>query len=169
MFNRAMLAGAIVSAALTLHAAPLNAEVRVGTVDMNKVLQESPSAKAKIDALDKKAKIAKAKIMKQKQELGALQEKLGEDASGTSPEAEKFRKSARELQRYVRDTDEELKTELLAVRKTLTDIALKKVSDVAKSKNLDIVLEKSEVARGPVLFAEGVTDITGSVLASMSH
>jgi Skp family chaperone for outer membrane proteins len=149
--------------------APVLADIRVGTVDMTKVLQESPSAKAKVDAIDKKATQAKAKINKQKEDLAALQKKLGDDASGTSPDAEKFRKASRELQRYVRDTEEELKTELMEVRKTVTEQAFKKVTEVAKSKNLDIVLEKSEVARGPVLFAEGVTDITSTVLASMKN
>jgi len=148
---------------------PLLADIRIGTVDMTKVLQESPSAKAKVDAIDKKASQAKQKINKQKEELVALQKKLGEDASGTSPDAEKFRKASRELQRYVRDTEEELKTELMEVRKAVTEQAFKKVTEVAKSKNLDIVLEKSEIARGPVLFAEGVTDITSTVLASMKN
>lgn len=148
---------------------PVMADIRIGTVDMTKVLQESPSAKAKVDAIDKKATRAKEKINKQKEELVALQKKLGDDASGTSPDAEKFRKASRELQRYVRDTEEELKTELMEVRKNVTEQAFKKVTEVAKSKNLDIVLEKSEVARGPVLFAEGVTDITSYVLASMKN
>lgn len=148
---------------------PLFADIKIGTVDMTKVLQESPSAKAKVDAIDKKANQAKEKINKQKEELAALQKKLGDDASGTSPDAEKFRKASRELQRYVRDTEEELKTELMEVRKNVTEQAFKKVTEIAKSKNLDIVLEKSEVARGPVLFAEGVTDITSTVLASMKN
>jgi outer membrane protein len=147
----------------------LLADIRIGTVDMTKVLQESPAAKSKVDAIDKKASNAKAKISRQKEELVALQKKLGEDASGTSPDAEKFRKASRELQRYVRDTEEELKTELMEVRKTVTEQAFKRVKEVAKSKNLDIVLEKSEVARGPVLFAEGVTDITSTVVSSMKN
>jgi outer membrane protein len=159
----------VVAVTIPLLAEPLLADIRIGTVDMTKVLQESPSAKIKVDAIDKKAAQAKAKINKQKEELVALQKKLGNDASGTSPEAEKFRKASRELQRYVRDTEEELKTELMEVRKTVTEQAFKKVKEVATSKNLDIVLEKSEVARGPVLFAEGVTDITSTVVSSMKN
>jgi outer membrane protein len=149
-------------------ATPLFADIRIGTVDMTKVLQESPSAKAKVDAIDKKAAQAKAKINKQKEELVALQKKLGDDASGTSADAEQFRKASRELQRYVRDTEEELKSELMEVRKTVTEQAFKKVKEVATSKKLDIVLEKSEITRGPVLFAEGVTDITSTVVSSMN-
>ena len=65
-------------------ATTLKAEIRIGTVDMTRVLQESPSAKAKVDAIDKKATKAKDQINKQKQVLIDLQKKLGEDASGSS-------------------------------------------------------------------------------------
>jgi Skp family chaperone for outer membrane proteins len=146
---------------------PAYAEIKIGTVDMTKVLQESPKAKAKIMEIDQKAKMAKQNINKKKDEITKLQQTLGNELSTTSPEGEKFRKASKELQRYIRDTEEELKTELVEIRKNITDQAISNVNQIAKSKNLDLVLEKSEAIRGPVLFSAGVIDITDSVLSAM--
>jgi Skp family chaperone for outer membrane proteins len=142
-------------------------DINIATIDLAKILQESPEAKSKVVSIDKKATVAKATISKKQQELKTLQAKLGNDSKRTSADAENFRKSSRELQRYVRDTEEQLKSELLEVRKKVSEEALQKVQAIAKRNKIDLILEKSELHRGPVLFSQKTTDITDIVVAEM--
>jgi outer membrane protein len=148
---------------LTLEA---QAEIRIATIDMSKVLQESPSAKQKLKAIDSKASEAKKSIEARKQALVKRQAAL-EGKEDSSKEALELRKTARELQRFIADTEEELKEEMIAVRQEITSKAFATVRNFAEENGIDLVLEKNDARTGPVLFANNAADITKDVIKVM--
>lgn len=160
----------ILGASLTLLICGLiieaQAEIRIATIDMSKVLQESPTAKQKLKAIDNKASEAKRSIEARKQALVKRQAALeGKDES--SGEALELRKTARELQRFIADTEEELKEEMIAVRQEITSKAFATVRNFAEKNGIDLVLEKNDSRTGPVLFANNAADITKDVIKVM--
>lgn len=147
-----------------------NADFRVATVDVNKVLNESKDAKGKKKDLDEVTLKAKTKIESQRKVLKDKEEKLKKDKVATdSKEADAFRQEAREFARMVKDTDEDLKKRYLKINKELTDAALGAVRKYAESKKIDLVLDKSNDSRGPVLFGDAGADITEDVIRSMNN
>jgi Skp family chaperone for outer membrane proteins len=141
------------------------AEIRIATIDISRIIQESKSAKSKLQTIDRKAAEARKTIAARKEKLEAKEKNLTED--GDSAQLRELRQEARELQRYVTDTEDELKEEILAIRREVTQKAFTTVQKFAKSKGIDLVLEKNDTRAGPVLFANSAADITDEVLKIM--
>lgn len=145
------------------------AEFKVATVDVNRVLNESKDAKVKKKELDEITLKAKAKIEDRRKVLKATEDKLkAASVSPDSKEAEKFRTDAREFARFVKDTDEDIKKEFLKTNKVLTDKALDLIKKYAQQHKIDLVLDKGEKGRGPVLFGDTSADITEDVIKSLN-
>jgi Skp family chaperone for outer membrane proteins len=151
-----------------LAAQPINAEFRVATVDMGRILNESKEAQGRKRQLDEVTLAAKKKIEERQLALQAREKKLREQkVTENSKEAEKFRNDAREFTRFVKDTEEEIKKTFLKSNRDLTEKALKIVEARASSSNYSIVLERSARGRSSVLFADETFDITDSVLKAL--
>lgn len=145
------------------------AEFKVATVDVNRVLNESKEAKVKKKELDDITLKAKAKIEERRKTLKATEDKLkAASASPDSKEAERFRTDAREFARFVKDTDEDIKKEFLKTNKVLTDKALELIKKYAQQNSIDLVLDKGEKGRGPVLFGDASADITDAVIKTLN-
>jgi Skp family chaperone for outer membrane proteins len=148
----------------------LRAETRVATVDIARVLNESPEAKLKKADLDKAGAEAKKKIETKRKVLQEREAQLKEKkVSEDSPELKQFKEDAKAFGRYVKDTEEEFQQKFLKVNKTLTDKALEFVREYAKENNIDLVLDKSASDRGPVLFGQAQIDITPSIIAKINN
>ena len=146
------------------------AQTRIATVDVARILNESSGAAAKKKELDVISQEAKKKAEARLKELKALETKLKEaKVSPDSKEAENFRTQAREYERFVKDTEEDIKKRFVKVNKEMTDKALTKIEAYAKSNKLDLVLDKSEKYRGPVLFGVETADITDSVIETLGE
>lgn len=142
---------------------------RLATVDVHRILNDLRESQDKRKELDQLSLKAKKDIMKRRDDLKALEEKIKSKKLGSdSPEVDKFRNEARELQRYVRDTEEDFKRRYLKINKALTDKVISAISSYAKNNHIDLVLDKSQAVRGPVLFGDPGTDITESVIKSMN-
>lgn len=146
-----------------------SAEFRVATVDVNKVLNESKEAQAKKKKLDEMSLEVRKKVESKKSALKDLEEriksgKVGED----SKEADQYRAQMKDLDRMVKDSQDDLKKEFLKSNKELTEKALGLIKNVATQNHIDVVFDKSEASRGPVIFAGSITDITDTVTKTMN-
>jgi Skp family chaperone for outer membrane proteins len=143
----------------------LAAQPKIATVDVARILNESAEAAAKKKELDALSQDAKKKAEAKLSQLKALEAKLKEaKVSPESKEAESFRSQAREYERFVRDTEEDIKKKFVKVNKEMTDKAMARVEAYAKANKLDLVLDKSDKYRGPVLFGTQASDITDSII-----
>jgi len=136
-------------------------EVKIATVDVARLLNDSPDAASKKKELDAISSEAKKKAETKMKDLKALETKLKDaKVSPDSKEAESFRNQARDYERFVKDTEEDIKKRFMKVNKEMTERALGKIAAYAKANSIDLVLDKSEKYRGPVLFGAETTDIT---------
>lgn len=136
---------------------------RLATVDVNKILNNLSEAKSKRAELDAMSERAKKEVEAKRDSLRDLEDDL-KNVDPASSQAESFRKQAREFERFVRDTEEDLKRRFLLVNKELTDKVIAKIEKYAKSNHIDLVLDKSSGAKGPILFGSPAADITDDIL-----
>ncbi|MBN8547748.1 MAG: OmpH family outer membrane protein [Deltaproteobacteria bacterium] len=163
------LSSILVTGLVLLSSAVAQADYRVATVDVNRILNETKEAKTKKKELDDITLKAKAKIEEKRKVLKATEDKLkAASVSPESKEAEKFRTDAREFARFVKDTDEDIKKQFMVTNKALTDKALDIVKKYAEQHNIDLVLDKGEKGRGPVLFGDDSADITDDIIKSLN-
>jgi len=159
-----LAAGALLNASVAL------AEFKIATVDVNKILNESSAAKTKRKDLDGRAAAARAKLEDKGKGLRERKEKLEQAKDKADPkELEKFRADARDFERAVKDTDEDLKKEFMKFNRELADKAVKLINEYAKKNQIDLVLDKSQGGRGPVLFGQASFDITGEITQEMNR
>lgn len=150
---------------LSILAVPAYSDFRIATADINKIINESKESKDIKKQLDQKALDARKKLDSRRAALKATEAKLREtNASADSKEVAKFEKDARDFRLFVKDTEEELRKEFMKSNKTLTDKAVKIINTYASKNNIDLVLDKSEQNRGPVLFGQPGSDITEDVI-----
>jgi Skp family chaperone for outer membrane proteins len=145
--------------------AAVQADVRIATVDVSKILNDSPEAVAKKKELDTLSEETKKKLESKAKDLQALKTKLeNAKVSAESKEAESFRNQARDFERMRGDAKADLEKKYMKVNKELTDKVLTRIEAYAKSNDYDLVFEKSERFRGPVLFGSESVDITDQIL-----
>lgn len=146
-----------------------SAEFTIATVDVGRVLNESKGSKEMRKKLDDMSLKAKKEIEAKRNALRATEEKLkSKKIAEDSREAEAFRDDARAFARFVKDTEEDMKREFMKVNKELTERALAAIKRYAEANTIDLVLDKSEQARGPVLFGDKAADITPAIIADVS-
>jgi len=141
------------------------ADTRIATVDVARVINDFPEALSKKKDLDTLAESTKSKIEGKAKELQALKVKLeSSKVSADSKEAESFRNQARDFERMRNDAKADLEKKFMKVNKDLTDKVLGRIEEYAKANNYDLVFDKSEKFRGPVLFGSESVDITEEIL-----
>jgi Skp family chaperone for outer membrane proteins len=144
--------------------------IRIATVDVNRVLNESKEAKIKKVEFDSKTSDAKQKVETKKNNLKQLEDKIkASGASEDSKEVLNLREQVRDYSRYVKDTEDTLREQFMKINKVLTEKALGIIKKYADSKNYDLVLDKSGKERGPVLFGSESADITDKVIEIMNQ
>ena len=145
------------------------AEYRIATVDINRIMNDSSDSKAMKTKLDQLSLKAKKEIDAEKKKLEDFQKKIqAKDGSASTSDAEKYQKMAREFSRTVKDTEEDLKREFMKSNKSLTDRTLKIIEAYAQKKEIDLVLDKSLKTRGPVLFGTPSVDITDDIISELN-
>jgi len=145
------------------------AEFRIALVDINRVLNESKEAQTKRKELDEMTLKAKKKLEDKRVALKASEDKLkASNAKEDSKEVEAFRAEARNFSRMIKDSEEEIKREFLKTNKVLTEKALKLVSDYAKRNDYDLVLDRGEAGRSPVLYGVESADISDAIVKDIN-
>ncbi|NDC38004.1 MAG: OmpH family outer membrane protein [Proteobacteria bacterium] len=146
------------------------AEFRIATVDVNRVLNESKEAQGVRKKLDEMQSAAAKKLEGKRDSLKKQESALkGKGVSDDSKDAESFRAQAREFDRMVKDTREDLQKEFMKLNKVLTDKTMAAVQKYASANKIDLVLDKSQAVRGPVLYAGPVFDITSDIIKAMNE
>ncbi len=152
----------------SLFSGSVSAELRVATVDINRVINESSEAKAQRKKLDQLSSKAKNDIEARQSELQKREQSLkAANVTADSKEAERFRNDAREFGRFVKDTQEDIQKEFAKSNKELTEKALTLIRGFAAKNKIDIVLDKAEAGRGPVLYSGKTFDITDDIVADI--
>ncbi len=162
------LTHSIIMAAFFLVTPVCHAEFRIATVDVARIINEAPDAKSKKKELDAASEDAKNKLEAKGKDLQALKNKLeSEKVSAESKEAEAFRQKARDFERLRADMKADLEKKYMKVNKELSERVMAKIETYAKANNYDLVIDKSEKYRGPVLFGKSSADITENILNGM--
>lgn len=147
-----------------------HAEFKLATVDLNRILNESAVAKEERKTLDSLTQATKKKLDTKKVSLSALEKQIKEKGLGEeSKEVQTFGNDVKNFNRLVKDSEEEIKREFLKVNKALTEKALKIINAYADKKKLDLVIDRSDKARGPVLFGDPAVDITNDIIKEMDQ
>ena len=162
-----------------------NAQVKIGTVDMNRVFSEYSKTK---DAQAKYAEAEKAAnddlnsrvetLKKSMQEISALNADLEKSDSGKE-EKVKDRDAkvaaARVLDREIADfrtaKQKALQDQFLRMRKDIVDDIMKTVNDLVKAKAYDVVFDKSGLSAGAVpvvLYSRDDLDFSSEVITTLN-
>ncbi len=150
--------------------APLTAqaEYKIVTVDLNRILNESSTAKEQRKSLDAMSTQAKTKIEAKKKTITAMEKNIKEKGLGEdSKEVQEIGNEIKNFNRLVKDSEDEIKKEFLKINKSLTEKALKIINQYAEKKDIDLVIDRSEKSRGPVLFGDPGSDITPEIIKEL--
>jgi outer membrane protein len=178
----------IVLALCLVSGANARAEMKVGTVDVERVLKEYSKTKEAEAKLNEARNAAKKEYddrteayKKALDEINKLNSQLGSPALTTDAKASKakerderiasIKKMEREIDEFRQTREQQLQQQMLRMRESL----LKEVTDVVlertKSKNLDLVFEKSGLSSNrvsPILFSLDGADFTAEVIAQLN-
>jgi outer membrane protein len=152
-------------AVATLAAAtPAVAQVKIAYVDYGRLQEESPQAKAALDAIRTEFTPRQRELQTQQASLKAKEDKLQKDAATMTPDqrtrAEKeLRDGARELQRKQGEVQDDFNArrneELSRLQRTL----IEEVRTYAKAQSFDLVIADS------VIYSTPSVDITPAILS----
>jgi len=159
----------ISAASIALFASAAMAEnLKVGVVDLHKVMQESSQAKAISQQLEKQFKPRQQKLLAQQKQLKADADKLNRDSSVMTAAQKK------QLQNKINAEKGSLQQAAAAYQQELNNAQNKAMQDffnkvkaaldkIAKQGNYDIILQKEGVP-----FAADKIDITPQVVKALS-
>lgn len=162
-----------------------NAQVKIGTVDMNRVFSEYSKTK------DAQAKYAEAEkvanddlnnrvetLKKSMQEISALNADLEKSDTGKEEKAKDrdakvaaARNLDREIAEFRTAKQKALQDQFLRMRKDIVDDIMKTVNDLVKSKAFDVVFDKSGLSAGAVpvvLYSRDDLDFSSEVIAALN-
>jgi len=143
--------------------------MRVATVDMTRILNESRPAQGKKKELDALQNKKKQQVEERRAMLRGVEQKLkSAGVDEDSKEADDFRSKARDFSRLVKDAEDEIRKEFLKGQKQLIDRALKLIDGYAKTNQISLVLEKSAASKSAVLYGDTAFDITETILRQMN-
>jgi outer membrane protein len=157
----------VIAAGGALIALPAWAEIKIGVVDPQRLLEESPQGKAASETMRTEFAPRQRTLQAQEQALKARQEKLQKDGATMTDDqrvrAEKeLRDAARDLERargeFNDDATAKRNEEMSRLQKTLGE----EVRSYAKAQNYDLILTGETV-----VYAAPSYDITPAILAAL--
>ncbi len=157
------LAGMAIAVGL---AAPVSAEDRIATVDVQRILEESNAGRIARDLLKQTTRRARAQIDEMRSQLETLQKRYDSQKSILKPDArEELEQQIVETQLELRQTLQQSQMELQDRDTELTSAILEDLKPIiealAKEKGLTLVIESGEAG---VLFAADKLDLTDVIL-----
>jgi len=158
----------VATSLMTFGSSSAHADVRVATVDVGRIMNEAPDALAKRKEIDTASEEAKKKIEAKGKDLQALKTKLeGQKVAADSKEAESFRNQVKDFERLRADMKADLEKKYMKINKELSEKIMGKIESYAKANKYDLVIDKSEKFRGPVLYGADSADITDQILKDL--
>ncbi len=178
----------LIAAFILCGSGSLHAEIKIGTVDMNRIFTEykkTNEVKAKYnasgEAIEKELNERSVDLKKKMDEINQLTAALEKsdlpkkDLEAKKKECEekieKARTLDRELVEYRSAKQKKLQDEFLGMRQGIIDDIMKVINDQTKVRGFDMVLDKSGLSAGAVpvvLVARPDLDISNEVLAVLN-
>jgi outer membrane protein len=155
-----------VAATMALAAAPAWAELKIGYVNFNALLAQSPDAKVVSDQLSAEFLPRNRDLQTLSASLKAREDKLAKDGATMTDdqrtrEDKDLRDGERELQRKQTEMTDDLNARRNEDLSTLQKSLVAQVQVYAKAQNYDLIIVDS------VVYATAAVDITQQVLASL--
>jgi outer membrane protein len=164
------------------------AELNVGTVDMNRIFKEyrkTKEADAKLngakDAAKKEFDDRATAYKKELEELNALNAQIDAPALAADAKAQKskqrddkiakLKNMEREITEFRQTREQQLQQQMQQLQDTLVKEILAVVLEQAKTKHFDLVFDKSGASLNrfsPILFSQDQADFTGDVIAALN-
>ena len=140
--------------------------IKIGYVDMRKVVNESKKGQRSRAALEKMVKSRQAELQKEQKKLKDLQASLEKEALTMSDAQKKqkqqeFQQKVQAYQAKAADAQKELGGKDAEFTKQAVMEIKAIIADIAKQENLALVLEKNQQ---PVLYAQDGPDLTDKVI-----
>jgi outer membrane protein len=155
----------LILAAVSLPLGAAQAQTKIGVVNVQRLLQESPQAQAASNALENEFAARRRDLEAQQKDLKAREDKLQKDgavmAEAERRNAEKtLRDGQRELARKQNEFLEDLNVRRNEALGQLQRTVLQEVQTYAKSAGFDVVVADA-------LYASPAVDITSQVLSAL--
>lgn len=143
------------------------ADFKIGVVDMQQILQESPQGKQAQDELKKEFGPREQKLQAKQKQLKELADKLQRNGSVMSEaEREETQKKGRDLQRELQMESQALQEDYNQERQdklgALQQEIVKQVQTYGRDNQFDLIL-----AKGAAVYAGPGADVTAAVLKKM--
>jgi len=147
-------------------AGPAWAELKIGVVEYGRLGEESPQAKAAMEALRTEFNPRQRDLQNQQVALKAKEDKLQKDGATMTPEqranAEKdLRDAYREFQRKQAEVQDDFNARRNEEQSRLQKILIDQVRSYAKAQGFDLIIADS------VIYATPAIDITPAILAQL--
>lgn len=142
------------------------AELKVGVVNMGKLLKEAPQAQIASKSLSDEFGPRKRELMNQQQKLDALQGKLDKDGAVMSDaERQDTQRQIQDLQRDFTRKQKEFMEDVNVRRNKALDnlqrVLLKEVQDFATENHYDLILGEG------IFYASKTVDVTDQILVRL--
>jgi len=179
MFLNKILSGLVV-AGLSVSSFSAHA-MKVGTVDLQKALQEVKKGKEAKGALEKEFNERKAKIegeqaslRKAQEDLEKLAKNMAINQSAKEKKISEFQQRAAAFQELVQRSQSEMQGREAELTRPIIEGLRDLVPTVAKSRKMDLVFEANSVgptgvASNPLLYAEDKYDLTADVIKAFDE
>ena len=154
------------TAAMALFAVPAFAEIKVAVVDYGRLMEDSPQAKASLEAIRAEFAPKGQKLQTDAQNLKSKEDKLNKDratmsADQVTREEKDLRDGARDLSRRQQELNDDVNARRNEEMSKLQRTLIEEVRSYARTQSFDLVLADG------VIFASPTLDITPAVLAML--
>ena len=154
------------TAAMALFAVPAFAEIKVAVVDYGRLMEDSPQAKASLEAIRAEFAPKGQKLQTDAQNLKSKEDKLNKDratmsADQVTREEKDLRDGARDLSRRQQELNDDVNARRNEEMSKLQRTLIEEVRSYARTQSFDLVLADG------VIFASQSLDITPAVLAML--
>ncbi len=162
-----MIAAVVIGVALQLSAGPALAQVKVGFVNISKVLDKAPQAESARERIEKEFAPRDRQLLEQQKEIRAMEDKLVKNGAVMSAtERQRQESEIRSLKREIRRLQDEFREDLNLRRSQELSKLQRKVTEViqelAKAESYDLVVTDG------VIYAGERVDITDKVIGQLT-
>jgi outer membrane protein len=159
------LAGIAVALAMAFAPAAW-AEVKIGYVDYGRLMEESPQAKAALEAIRTEFAPRQRELQNEQTSLKSKEEKLQKDGATMTPDqrsrAEKdLRDGARDFARKQGEVQDDFNARRNEETSRLQRVLIEEVRNYAKAQNFDLIIAEN------VIYATATVDITPAILSAL--
>ena len=166
--KRQILRSLLVGAALVAVAAPAAAQLKIGFVNVPRILDSAPQAQAADQRLEKEFGPRDSEIVSMKRELVTLQDRLAKNgAVMAAAERQRQQSEVRQMRREIRRLEEEFREDVNLRRSQelgkLQQLVVDVIQKLAKAENFDLIISDG------VIYAGKKVDITEKVIGRLKQ